>query len=206
MAGGDGFIDTEQAAGVVPAFLDRGDAEVSARAAVHFQMSCGADAADVRLEANPLPFRGFAASGPDFTGLPGVHFSPRSGVKLDAEVDGEFLEAVVEEVAGQCESGFGKDVFAQEFVAGKPGDAAVEVGIGEGFDDAEGLQCFPGNAGDELAADAVARVAARLMERDSYAVFSEGYREGKSGEPASGDGDRFTQTRDSSTGSGGRYG
>ena len=113
VAGGDGSVDAEQAAGVVPAVLDRGDAEVSARAAVHFQVGGGADAADVRLEADPFAFRGFAPGSPDFARLAGVHFTPRSGVNLDAEFGGEFLEAVVEEVAGKGEGGRGEDVFAQ---------------------------------------------------------------------------------------------
>ena len=51
-------------------------------------------------------------------------------------------------------------------------------GVGKGFGDAKGFQGFPRDAGDELAADAVARIATRLVECDRHAVFPESDGEG----------------------------
>lgn len=121
-------------------------------------------------------------------------------MEIDAEDGGGLLEAVVEEVAGKGEGGFGEEVIAEVVVSGKPRDTAVEVGVGKGIGDAEGFQCFSRDAGNELAADAVARIASRLMERDRHSVFPQSDGEGKAGESASGYGDSFAQAADPSTG------
>ena len=97
---------------------------------------------------------------------------------LDAEGGGGFLEAVVEEVAGNREGGLREEIVAEVIISGKPCDAAVVPGVGEGFGDAKGFQGFLRDAGDELAADAVARIATRLVEYDRHAVFSESDGEG----------------------------
>jgi hypothetical protein len=120
-------------------------------------------------------------------------------VEIDAEGGGGFLESVVEEVAGNCEGGLGEQVVAEVIVSGKPRDAAVVLRVGERIGDAEGFKGFRRDTGDELAADAVARIAARLVERDGDAVFPESNGEGKAGESASGDGDRFAQAGEANT-------
>lgn len=71
--------------------------------------------------------------------------------------------------------------------------------VHEGIGDPKRLQCFARDTGNEFAADAVARVSARLVERDIHAVFSQGNGKRKTGEAASVDGDRFAQTRDANT-------
>ena len=117
MAGVDGFIDAEETADIVPVVLDRGDAEVSARAAVHFQGRLGADAAHMRLEADPAALRGLAARRPDLAGGVGVHFATRAGMKIHAKSGGGFLEAVVKEVAGNREGVLREKIVAEVIVS-----------------------------------------------------------------------------------------
>lgn len=114
-------------------------------------------------------------------------------MEIDAECRSGFLEAVVEQVAGNGEGGSRKNIVAEVIVSRKPRDAAVTVGVGEGVGDAEGFQGFLRDSGDEFAADAVARITTRLVERDCYAIDPESDGEGKTGESTSGDNDRFTQ-------------
>lgn len=73
--------------------------------------------------------------------------------------------------------------------------------IGEGFRDSQALQGVRRDAGDEFAADPVARIRSRLVEGHGEAVIPEGNGEGEPAEPASDDRDRFRQAMETITAS-----
>ena len=121
MLGLDGAVDFEEAAGIAPAVLDRGDAEVAARATVHFKLGGGGDPTDVRLEANPVTFDGSAPCCPDKTRSTVLWFHAGSGLEIDPAADGHLLQAVVAEVSGYGKRRPAEAVAPPRAVAGKPG-------------------------------------------------------------------------------------
>jgi hypothetical protein len=76
---------------------------------------------------------------------------------------------------------------ADEVLAVEPGDLAVAKRIGEKWDEAEARDRGGGEAGDKIAADAVARVAAGFDESDGDAGAAKSEAEREAGEAAADD-------------------
>ena len=93
-------------------------------------------------------------------------------------------------MAAEGVGGLGEGLVTEGFLAQKPSDLAVETGVGEEGREVEAVDGGRGKAGDEFAADAVARVGAGFHEGNGNVFAAQGESERKTGEAAADDFDR----------------
>ena len=177
----------EEPADVDGAGFGGGEADVGLVAEVEFEVAGEREAVDVEFETEPRGVAAGAAGGKDAAGGGREVGSADVGAEIAAGGGERSGEAGVEGVAAEAEGGRGENLNADEFFVVKPSDVAVVEGVGEKRREAEAGDGGGGEAGDEIAADAVARIAAGFEKGDGDAGTAEGEAEGEAGEATADD-------------------
>ena len=173
VAGGVEAALTEEAAEVDLVVFDRGEADVAIFAEVNFEIAGEAKTACVDFQTDPSGVAAASAGGEDAAGRRREIGGAGRGAEIAAGSDEGLGEAGVEGVTAESEGGGRELLDAREFFVVEPRDLAMAQRVAE-----KGLEAEPGDrggveAGDEFAADAVARIAAGFEQCDGNSLATE---------------------------------